>query len=808
MKRSKCIRTVVSLVLMFLLVLSGMAGAGATSTSTATQSEFIYETQINGNIYTFRQSSLAVLAGSGSTVEVTLTKNNLPLVGARIEPSDRSTPYYTDSQGKSLLQRFQTSYGYQFYSVYDGIAYIGNMVVIIAEEDSAVVRYTVVDENQEEGTVWNFTPNCDVLTGMSTTLVRGVRLVVLIVNPLNDTSIALNGSFRDRSLFSFYEELPANSLQPFGVSPSVYEVVVQADDAVKIDLANSGGSIDGRPLIYSSLIVAPKINSFNEVDLMDSGYSTAPYMYLSAAEYHVAVSGYAGDQKAYLLTDGMTVDHSVYSINIAQNSVDICRANAEPYNSDNWPEPSLFHSWQFKGNGYKIRADQNHVLMTKGIVTIDQLTLDLGNNSRIELYVDNASVLNADTVVRYGGQFTIGNMQLDGVLEVGQQIRLIPRISDSYGNYLEMYNIDGYPQHWLVTIKDGDTVVYDTHDKLPHRTSYYYWYPSYSADYTLQYTMDLGSYGILSHTQNVFIQDRVVVEFQDAALETAVRQALGKEYGDITATDMAGLTSLTAYHAGVSNLVGLEYAVNLTDLRIGGNNISDLRPLSQLANLNTLDVFGNIIEDITPLQGLTNLRSLALAHNLITDISPLSKLINLNHLTIQDNQVSDISALANLLNLNILCVMENLITDITPLVLNSNNGGLSTGDYVNLPYNYLDLRTGSQNMTDIQTLIDRGVTVNYEPQLFVPVTGVTLDQTYLMLSAGDSALLSATVLPVDATNKNVIWSSSDESVATVVDGLVMAASPGIAIITVTTVDGGFTANCFIIVNNGKGSKAK
>jgi uncharacterized protein YjdB len=78
----------------------------------------------------------------------------------------------------------------------------------------------------------------------------------------------------------------------------------------------------------------------------------------------------------------------------------------------------------------------------------------------------------------------------------------------------------------------------------------------------------------------------------------------------------------------------------------------------------------------------------------------------------------------------------------------------------------------------------------------VPVTGVTLNKNKFTLGVGTSEKLVATVSPYNATNKNVIWSSSDPDVATVDDeGLVTAKTAGTVIITVTTEDGDYTAEC-------------
>lgn len=80
------------------------------------------------------------------------------------------------------------------------------------------------------------------------------------------------------------------------------------------------------------------------------------------------------------------------------------------------------------------------------------------------------------------------------------------------------------------------------------------------------------------------------------------------------------------------------------------------------------------------------------------------------------------------------------------------------------------------------------------------VTGVSLDKTTLTLAVNDTGKLTATVIPDNATNKNVTWKSSNTSVATVsADGTVTAKNAGTATITVTTVDGGKTATCTVTV---------
>lgn len=84
----------------------------------------------------------------------------------------------------------------------------------------------------------------------------------------------------------------------------------------------------------------------------------------------------------------------------------------------------------------------------------------------------------------------------------------------------------------------------------------------------------------------------------------------------------------------------------------------------------------------------------------------------------------------------------------------------------------------------------------------IAVTGVSLDKTSATIKIGSTTTLKATVTPDDATNKEVTWSSSDATVAAVTNGTVSGLKEGTATITVTTKDGGFTAQCTVTVQKG------
>jgi hypothetical protein len=80
------------------------------------------------------------------------------------------------------------------------------------------------------------------------------------------------------------------------------------------------------------------------------------------------------------------------------------------------------------------------------------------------------------------------------------------------------------------------------------------------------------------------------------------------------------------------------------------------------------------------------------------------------------------------------------------------------------------------------------------------VTGVSLDKESATLEVGKKLTLTSTVTPADAANKQVVWSSSSNAIATVSEeGIVTGVSPGVATITATTVAGGKTASAQITV---------
>ena len=113
----------------------------------------------------------------------------------------------------------------------------------------------------------------------------------------------------------------------------------------------------------------------------------------------------------------------------------------------------------------------------------------------------------------------------------------------------------------------------------------------------------------------------VVVSFDDANLEGAVRQALGKPTGALTSEDLASLTRLEAARLSIESLAGLEHATALDTLDLEGNPIADVSPLSSLTNLKELSLNNTSITDagVAELSSLTNLKELSLNNTSIGD---------------------------------------------------------------------------------------------------------------------------------------------------------------------------------------------
>ena len=157
------------------------------------------------------------------------------------------------------------------------------------------------------------------------------------------------------------------------------------------------------------------------------------------------------------------------------------------------------------------------------------------------------------------------------------------------------------------------------------------------------------------------------VSIPDAGLRGRIAAALGKRAEDpIGVEELAALVVLDARRAGVTDLTGIEHAVNLEGLDLGHNPLADLRPLSSLPALRRLDLDGTEA-DLWQLAPLGGLQELSLRNNGLDDVWAFSSMHGLEVLDLAENRIDDLAALAALANLRVLDVSGNRLAELSPL---------------------------------------------------------------------------------------------------------------------------------------------
>lgn len=220
------------------------------------------------------------------------------------------------------------------------------------------------------------------------------------------------------------------------------------------------------------------------------------------------------------------------------------------------------------------------------------------------------------------------------------------------------------------------------------------------------------------------------VQLESASLERIVRMALQKPEGELTREDMASLRSVAGYR--VTSLKGLEYAVNLKELRMMNGDVSDLSPLSGLRQLQNISLYDNKISDLSPLrelnhvahldlsmnkitditslQSMTALKTLDLSVNFVADPKPLNALTKLVSLDLSDNFIADFSGLQDMTELEYLNANGNLFTDLSPfghldalLTLNVTNNKVKDLTPVQ-QLKFLSVEISNTDITDLSPL--------------------------------------------------------------------------------------------------------
>ena len=101
---------------------------------------------------------------------------------------------------------------------------------------------------------------------------------------------------------------------------------------------------------------------------------------------------------------------------------------------------------------------------------------------------------------------------------------------------------------------------------------------------------------------------------------------------------------------------------------------------------------------------------------------------------------------------------------------------------------------------DIPSTLFKMQDISIKMNVFTIAEGISLDKEVCSIDVGGTIQLIATIYPENATIKDVVWSSNDESIATVEDGFITAHAEGVATITASTTDGSLlSASCEVKV---------
>lgn len=167
----------------------------------------------------------------------------------------------------------------------------------------------------------------------------------------------------------------------------------------------------------------------------------------------------------------------------------------------------------------------------------------------------------------------------------------------------------------------------------------------------------------------------------------------------------------------------------------------------------------------------------------------------------------------------------NVVSDITSIILNRSEISLKKGDVFTLEATIspedatdktIEWSSDNQNVVTVSsegvlntvgngtaTITAKnpssGISDKCNVTVYGHVESVSLNKSAIEIFEGEVYTLTETVLPNDAIDKNVKWTSSDESIATVENGVVKGIKKGTATITVTTNDKNKTATCEVTI---------
>ncbi|WP_239257197.1 MucBP domain-containing protein [Listeria ilorinensis] len=207
-----------------------------------------------------------------------------------------------------------------------------------------------------------------------------------------------------------------------------------------------------------------------------------------------------------------------------------------------------------------------------------------------------------------------------------------------------------------------------------------------------------------------------IVNIPDSNLLEGLKDQLDKPFTtSLTEGDLAQLEYVDAGYSNprdafvpgkVSNLTGLEYAVNITKLNFSSSKVADITPIIYLPKLKSIVGVDTSLASIEGIQNLPSLESLELGADYIEDFSPLLEAEGLkdfsynsyNWLSNEYSTISDVSIFSKMKNLETLDLTWNEVKDLSPL---RDNRTIKT---LNLTHNSVESLTSLAEMKALQVL--------------------------------------------------------------------------------------------------------
>ena len=295
-------------------------------------------------------------------------------------------------------------------------------------------------------------------------------------------------------------------------------------------------------------------------------------------------------------------------------------------------------------------------------------------------------------------------------------------------------------------------------------------------------------------TDDATSEEVKAMNLKDKGLTSTQEQQLNVAYAHsqsahVQSSDIPTKISVLENDRPFVTLTEMTTAINDAQLG-GGNNDIDLSIYQPIQD-DTLTVNSKIIPAaINELKGIIDTllnRIIELENQQGATIGVTGVSLNHNALTLNVGDTNTLTATISPSNATNQSVIWSTNNSSVATVSNGVVTAVSTGSAI-ITVATVD---GNYTATCSITVSDRTISV----------TGVSLStHSVEMSSIGETYTINYTISPTNATNKNITWSSSEPTVATIKDNLITAKGDGTTIISIRTVDGDFSDTCTVTVD--------